>query len=66
MELTQTQQEIKKVMRTELVDNRDYYSFDEGKWWGIVWFSEEDSMAMAFNSKRDAKWFITEGYQNFE
>lgn len=56
---------IPKVIRTEIVDNRDLKSFDEGKWWGIVWFDNGRDMALSFNTKRDAKWFVTKGFKEF-
>lgn len=53
-------------MKTQIIDNRKRDAFATGNWWGIVVFNEDSNFGMEFNTKREALWFITEGYKQFE
>ena len=52
-------------MKTEIIDNRNRETFSTGNWWGIVWFGESE-MALEFNTKKQAAWFVNGGYKQFE
>lgn len=54
-----------KIVRFEIVDNRDMKSFDCGKWWGIVWMENGHDACMSFDYKKDAVWFVNGGYEEF-
>ena len=53
------------TMKTEIIDNRNRETFSTGNWWGIVWFGESE-MALDFNTKKQAAWFVNGGYKQFE
>ena len=54
-----------EITKFEIIDNRNKESFDCGKWWGIVWFENGDDLCGAFDTKRDAKWFVNGGYKEY-
>ncbi len=52
-------------MKNEIIDNRNRTSFDTCNWWGIVWLNDDQEIAMGFDTKKQAEWFVSGGYNEF-
>ena len=52
-------------MKHEIIDNRNRQTFDSNNWWGIVWFDNDQEMALGFDTKAQALWFVRGGYKLF-
>ena len=52
-------------MKHEVIDNRNFESFDTCKWWGIVWYNADQEIAIGFDTKKQAQWFVNGGYKEF-
>ncbi len=54
-----------EVSSVQVIDNRNGQHFDQGNWWGVIYFTNGSDAIMSFDLKRDAVWFTKDGYKEF-
>jgi hypothetical protein len=54
-----------EIKEMEIIDNRNRQEFADYNWWAVIYFTDGTDALMAFRTKRDAKWFINGGYNEF-